>query len=304
MLRQERIFGLTDSTVPWKTFSELQDQVAVSVAGVIEPTLEAAEIYRSADRPTHDLTAFDLYLRALRNQGTFEKNGIVAALDLLGRAIERDPNYGPALALAAHCHQGLEVRGCAEDPEGVRRISVDLARRALRSSPDDPNVLALTAFVLGYFGEDIDVSLRLIDRCLALNPSHARGWHWSALLRVFAGEPDLALEHFENYLRLSPRGRMATYLNGIGEAYFFSRRFEEAEANLLASLDLAPSLNVTYRVLASCYAHMGRLDDAREIVRRLRAITPAVLEPGTRYRNPELRELLLSGLRLAAGEAG
>ena len=93
-------------------------------------------------------------------------------------------------------------------------------------------------------------------------------------------------------------------MNGIGEAYFFSRRFEEAEANLLASLDLAPSLNVTYRVLASCYAHTGRLDDAREIVRRLRAITPAVLEPGTRYRNPELRELLLSGLRLAAGEAG
>jgi tetratricopeptide (TPR) repeat protein len=69
----------------------------------------------------------------------------------------------------------------------------------------------------------------------------------------FGGEPELALEHFENYLRLSPRGRMATYLNGIGEAYFFCRRFEKAEANLLASLDLAPSLPVTYRVLASCY---------------------------------------------------
>jgi pentatricopeptide repeat protein len=61
---------------------------------------------------------------------------------------------------------------------------------------------------------------------------------------------------------------------------------------------------VTYRVLAACYAHMGRLDEAREIVRRLRAITPLVMEPATRYRNPELRELFLSGLRLAAGEAG
>ena len=95
---------------------------------------------------------------------------------------------------------------------------------------------------------------------------------------------------------------MATYLNGIGEAYFFSRRFEEAEANLLASLDLAPSLPVTYRVLASCYAHMGRLEGAREIVRLLRAITSVVLEPGSRHRNPELRELFLSGLRIAARE--
>jgi pentatricopeptide repeat protein len=143
----------------------------------------------------------------------------------------------------------------------------------------------------------------LIDRCLTLNPSSARGWHWSALLRVFAGQPDTALEHFQKYLRLSPRDRMATYLNGIGEAYFFSRRFDEAAANLLASLELVPSFPVTYRALAACYAHMGRLDEARDIVKRLRAITPAVMEPATRYRNPELRELFLSGLRLAASEA-
>jgi pentatricopeptide repeat protein len=95
---------------------------------------------------------------------------------------------------------------------------------------------------------------------------------------------------------------MAAYLSSIGEAHFFSRRFDEAAANILESLERAPSFPVTYRVLATCYAHMGRLDEAREIVRRLRAITPVVMEPGTRYRNPELRELFLSGLRLAAGE--
>jgi adenylate cyclase len=128
------------------------------------------------------------------------------------------------------------------------------------------------------------------------------GGNWSGLLRVFAGQPDLALKHFETYLGLSPRDRGTTYLNGIGEAHFFARRFDEAAANLLASLELAPRFLVTYRVLASCYAHMGRLDEAREIVRRLRAITPRVMEPATRYRNPELRELFLSGLRLAMGE--
>ena len=155
---------------------------------------------------------------------------------------------------------------------------IDLARRALRSSPDYPDVLGNVAFVLGYFGEDIDVSLSLIDRCLALNPSHAQGWYWSGLLRVFAGQPEVGLGHFENYLRLNPRDRLPTYLNGVGEAYFFSRRFDEAAASLLASLDLAPNFPVTYRVLASCYAHLGRLDEAREIVRRLRASTPAVME--------------------------
>ena len=83
---------------------ELQDKVASSVAGVIEPTLQVAEIRRLADRPTSDLTAYDLYLRALSHAYTWKKEDTVAALDLLGQAIEHDPHYGSALALAADCH--------------------------------------------------------------------------------------------------------------------------------------------------------------------------------------------------------
>ena len=57
-----------------------------------------------------------------------------------------------------------------------------------------------------------------------------------------------------------------------------------------------------HRVLAACYAHMGRLDDAREIMERLRAITSLVIPDASYLRNPEHRELFFSGLRLAAGE--
>jgi tetratricopeptide (TPR) repeat protein len=221
--------------------------VAVTVAGVIEPTLEAVETRRLAVRPTSDLTALDFYLRALPDWDAFTKDSLLRALDLLGQAIERDPHYGPALALAAHCHQGLEVNGGVEDQMAARSTSIDLARRALRSSPDDPNVLALAGFPLGYWGEDIDVSLVLIDRCLTINPSHARGWHWSALLRVFCRPARGRDRAFSELSAALPAHRMATHLNVIGEAYFFTRRFNEAVANLLASLELAPTFPVTYR---------------------------------------------------------
>jgi hypothetical protein len=55
---------------------ELQDKVAISVTGVIEPTLQSAEIRRSANRPTNDLTAYDLYLRALPAPSSFDKDRI------------------------------------------------------------------------------------------------------------------------------------------------------------------------------------------------------------------------------------
>jgi adenylate cyclase len=76
---------------------------------------------------------------------------------------------------------------------------------------------------------------------------------------------------------LSPRGRAAGRLTGIGVAHFFSRRFDEAAATLLVSLGELQAHATPHRSLASCYAHMGRLDEAREIISRLRTITPAVI---------------------------
>ena len=142
----------------------------------------------------------------------------------------------------------------------------------------------------------------LVDRALALNPSYARGWYVSGLLRLFAGQPDLAIEHLETSLRLSPRERAGPLLSTMGVAYFFKRQFDEAASKLLLAIQDYPGFAVPYRALAACYAHMGRLDEARAIVARLRDITPLVVPSEVPFRNPEDRELYLSGLRLAAGD--
>jgi adenylate cyclase len=281
---------------------DLQDKVASSVAGVIEPALQAAEAARLATRPTNDLNAYDLYLRAFPHAFSWDKRLIAEAIDLLGRAIENDPRYGPALALAAYCHRQFDLSGWANDPGRNRHESLDLARRAVQVAPDDPCVLGHVAFVFGYFGEDIDSAIAMIDRCLALNPSFARGWMFSGFLRLYAGQPDLAIAHLEISLRLNPRDRRALHLTGIGIALFFNRRLDEALARLLAALQEFPGYATPYRFAAACYAHTGRLDEAREMVERLRSITSIVVHSATQYRNLEHRELFLSGLRLAAGE--
>jgi adenylate cyclase len=281
---------------------ELQDNVAVSVAGVIEPTLQANEIRRSVERPTSDVTAYDLYLHALSHFYSSEREGIVVALDLLGRVIERDPRYGPALASAAQCHYSLHVNGWTEDPRASRFRGVYLSRQALRVAGDDADVLTSAAQVLAYFGEDIDASIAIIDRALGLNPSCARGWFRSGWLRLWAGQLDLAIQHCETSSRLSPREHRSNPFLAIGVAHFFAQRYEEAKTMLLQSLDERPTWAPTYRFLAACYAHMGRLDEARDVVTRLRAITPIVVARGSMFRNLEHRELYLSGLRLAAGE--
>jgi len=202
----ERFDGLLENIF------ELQDQVAASVAGVIEPTLQAAEIARAADRPTADLTAYDLYLRAYEMYFASAQL-IPEALCLLEQAIERDPRYAPALAWAAVCCLRLEADGSSTDPEADRGKSVDFVRRALQMAGDDPGTLANAALALAYFGEDIGKMTALVDRALTLNPSLARGWYISAILRLFAGQFDRAIECAEVSLRLSPLGRFGQVFN-------------------------------------------------------------------------------------------
>ncbi len=255
---------------------DLQDKVASSVAGVIEPALQAAETARSADRPTNDLTAYDLYLRAYA-MALSSSSRSAEALRLLEQAIDRDPRYGPALAWAAFCCNRLVIDGRSEDPVEDRRKGIDFARRAVEVGGDDPVILANAAYAMAYFGEDIGAMMALVDRALALNPSFARGWHISSVLRVYAGQPDIAIEHAETSLRLSPRARVGWALFTIGAAHFYARRFDEAVPKLLLAMQEDPSLPNPYRYLAACYAHIGRLDEARSIVDRLRPITGVVI---------------------------
>jgi TolB-like protein len=284
---------------------DLQERVAVNVAGIIEPALQVAEMRRSAARATVDLTAYDLYLRAVGAFFPTTKERILASLALLEQAIAIDRHYGPALSWAAICHLRLVVDGFAEAPETSRSKAIDLARLALRAEENDPGILANAAFVLAYFGEDVGAMIGLIDRALALNPSFARGWYLSGLIRIWAGQHDLAIQHVETSLRLSPRAleHMGLPLFTMGAAYFFRRQFDDAASKLILSVQDNPSHSPSYRFLAACYAHMGRLDEARAIVTRLRAITPQVVPSDLPWRNSEDRELFMSGLRLVAGEA-
>src|SRR6516225_1335542 len=127
---------------------ELQDKVAISVAGVIEPALQAAEIRRSSDRPTSDLTAYDLYLRALANWPWTAREQMAKALDLFEQAIARDPHFAPALAHAAVCHARRRLDGYTEDPQTTQRQAARLAEQALALAGDDPGVPANVALVL------------------------------------------------------------------------------------------------------------------------------------------------------------
>ena len=279
---------------------ELQDKVASSVAGVIDPLLMDTEVKRALERPIADLTTYDLYLRAMHLIRNWAREPVAQAIDFLERAIERDPNFGPALASLALCHAQnfLSGWGDAAIESGKARA---LAHRAREAAPNDAMTVASAAGALLNLGEDAHLLMRWVDGALARNPSHALGWLWSGWIRTVSGEAEIAIDHFEMSMRLDPRmTRRAFHLTGLGICHFWQRRFEKAFDLLRGSFHELPSYAMTAWFLAACLAHMGRLDEARDFAAR-QDILPGGqgFAIGSLYDDPEQRELLLSGLRLA-----
>ena len=116
------------------------------------------------------------------------------------------------------------------------------------------------------------------------------------------GRSDDVINDIKTALSLNPRARMGYALGVMGLAHFFARRFEEAVRNLLLTIQEDGSYAQPFRTLTACYAHLGRLDEARLTAARLRTITPVFMPDVSYLRRLQDQELLLSGLRLAMGE--
>jgi adenylate cyclase len=281
----------------------LQDRVAVGVAGVIEPTMLAAEVRRAASSSTDSVSAYDLYLRALPFQRSNSSAETFAAIELLQRAIALDPDYGAALALAALCHNQVFIYDWSKDAADHHRQAVELAYRAIKDAGDDAEVLARAAPVLLHESEADAVGL--VDRAMALNPGCSFAWYVSGLIRTVEGHSDLAVEHLTKSMQLDPLSPYRpAQLSWLGAARFEQERFSDAAPLLREAAQLMPAVSSSHALLAACYGHLGNRAAAGDALARFRSLTDTPIEVfGERtFRNPAHRRLLLDGL--ANAEAG
>ena len=117
---------------------ELQDQVASNVAGAIEPKLRQSEIERASRKPTADLTAYDLYLRALAQSYRVSKEGLAEAVVLARQALAIDPAYAPAAVMVGSCRVRQRVQGWGALSADNVAEAVRLARQALEAERVTP----------------------------------------------------------------------------------------------------------------------------------------------------------------------
>lgn len=280
----------------------LQDEFTLAVVSAIRPKLVQAEIALASRRRPEDLTAYDLFLRALQQIGPSTREGLAEGLRLINRALELYPRFAAAAALAGACHAENVVRNYSTDPGFERKEAVRLMRLALSLDDGDPDTLASAALISALLVGDCETEIEMSDRAVKLNPNSYRALHCRGWVLKIAGHPEAAIRSFERAMRMSPVDpETFAALTGMGFALIELRRFDEAITAAKRAQRLNPSYPGPYRCLASAFAHLGRDAEAHEAAARMLELDPAftISAWSARSQLSKAATLMIEGFRKA-----
>jgi TolB-like protein/class 3 adenylate cyclase/tetratricopeptide (TPR) repeat protein len=293
----------------------LQDRVTETVVNAIAPRVEQAEIERSESKATDRLDAYDYYLRGIArqnlimvpavNQPEVTLAGAREARALFLKATELDPDFARAYGSAALCCliESQNV-GATADRAAIVAETVRVSRRAVVVAKDDALALSNAAQALAYVAGEIDEGTTLVERAIALNPNLAVAWNFGGWIKIFRGEPDEAIERFARAMRLNPLDPLIFLLQlGTACGHLFAGDDKEAAVWAERALRERPRVIIGLRLAAACFAHGGRVEEAKRAAALLRELAPSfrIAQVRTLFplRRPGDLEKYSEGLRLA-----
>jgi adenylate cyclase len=286
----------------------IQDELARAIVTILALHVNRAETERALLKPPADLKAYDFYLRGAE---TFmlhlinrTKPSLSDAQALLEQCLAVDPDYARAYAMLAWTHaisyfqpldRGYHLAAALDR-------ALELAKTAVRLDARLPQAHAQLGHVLFLKGQH-DAAIAEWERAFALNPNFLDFRYGFGLL--FLGEPAKAIEVVEANLRLDPRPIPAYSYGLMGIANYMIKRYPDAVRLLRDCKSRGPNPTVVHLVLASAYAQLGQLEEARAEIAEVLRIDPDFTVAKSKqtylyfFKNPSDAEHNIDGLRKA-----
>jgi adenylate cyclase len=246
---------------------EVQDEITINVVGAIEPSLRQVEIERAKRKRPDSLDAYDLYLCALPHATVVMPEEADKALALLGQALALDPEYPPAHALAAWCHEVRYQRAGMLDADKI--AALNHAQAAIEGGADDAGTLAMAGFAIGMVAHDYETAMEAIDRALTLTGASASALWMGSVILAHAGDSARAIDYAERSLRIMPVGReVALPYSGMVLAYSAAGDFAAAAAAAAKALQANSRFSLNHVLQAAALFRLGRVTEAASAAAR------------------------------------
>jgi adenylate cyclase len=250
----------------------VQDELTREIIAALKLKLTSEQKGRLSRKTTIDVEAYNLFLRGREQALLQTKSSNVEARALLGRAIAISPDFAAAYAYIAFTCLNDYVIGKGEAAEQSLRTSLELATRAVAMDGDDPySHFVLSA--ISIWRRNYETAHAEVQCCLALAPSSTEGLLQLANLHYYEGNPSAALDTLNAYMRLDPL-YPGLALHFVAQAQHSLGQYEAAVQTLKRRLERDPKSETGYALLASCYGHLGQIDESRSAWAQVMTIAP------------------------------
>lgn len=253
----------------------IQDDVTRQIVEALKLKLTPQEAARASGGTT-DVEALDLFMRghALLHAPTLSSEVCKRAMDLLGRARERDPAYAQVCEDLSLANIFNYVNRWTDDPEASLAEARRLAEKCVELAPGDPAGHHCLARSMN-FQDDSKGFVRETELAIGLNPNHPENHSARGHLALTRNDPLGAIPHFEAAMKENPTlGGTMFGLQNLGQAYFFGGKYETAAALFRERILLWPDSDWSRYLLIASLGQLGRLDEARAVWTELMAINP------------------------------
>ena len=278
-------------------FFAIQDEIITEIVANLALRVSDTERERAFRKGTENLTAYDYYLRAHAKFVLGSKEGYIAAIQLLEKAIEIDPDYARAMGLLAQVHLFHGSFGWAESKDVSHRLARDLALKAFELAPDDYQSHAVLSYIYLH-NRQFEKATTAVERAMELNPNDPGVITDAAQLLIYLGRPLEAASQIEYAMRLSPY-HPQWYFGMLGWALYDAGKYEEA---LRAMKKLDKPRTWVHRQMAMTYVRLGQIDKAKEQIKIMLKAEPDFRISKTYawpYKDPSVLERYKTDLRAA-----
>jgi adenylate cyclase len=275
----------------------LQDEVTQAIVATLPGRVEADNIQRVERKPTEIMAAHDYLIRAKihHHNGTREDNAI--GQEMVGKAIELDPQYAQAYAWKA-CILGQSfARGYVEMDEVLEEIVASLEKS--QSLDDNDYECHRILAAVNVIHNKLDQAKYHQEKAFALKPNYDLIVVQNGELATWLGKPEEGADWVKTAMRLNPY-HPERYWSHLGRALYGARRYQEA---VEAFKRLAQPDHGQYAFITACYAQLDDDEQARtsadEVLKLAPDFSAETYTGSLPYQDQEDREHLRTGLAKA-----
>ena len=288
----------------------IRDDITRSIVGTLGGLggkLAQAEVARVSAKNPNSFTAYDYLMRGWYEWHKFTRESNAAARDLFEQARKIDPNYARAYAGLAWAYADDYDYEWTEDFEKTLKLTLENANTAVRLDPNDYQA----QWALGWaclYNRQYEQAMAHYLRARALNPNDAELLAEMANFLIWIGQPKQAIDQVKEAIRLNPFHEN-WYEEYLGWAYEEAGMPQKAIEIFEQVIDLQnPDDDGLwyFPFIAAAYADptVGRMDDAREIVKTLLSRKPEfsiseALSHAYPYKTKELVDRFVNAARRA-----